>query len=607
MKRFLFLLLPAALFAGQPRYARLGEFDGTVDVQLHPADPWSSAERNLTLREGAWLRTAASSRLEIELDEGSAWRLGPESQMEISDYSLLSSGQRLTVLSLDRGVAYFTGEPLGRDTSLLVLPGAQVTLVRGARVRIEAAAGESRISVIEGVVRLSCPAAEIDLVEGQTVRVEPANAARFALDREIPAMDLDHWSEERDKVLAAPPSQSHVAQHFGVADLDAAGEWLQTDIGAVWKPRIPDGWLPFQNGHWRWYDGLGYTWVSADAWGWLPYHFGRWTRKGDLGWVWSPASTGVFKPGDVYWLYGLRIAGWGPLAPGERWTGTGAPQQYLAANTTWAAFPPEAQVIDPAGFTGRPADPLAVSVFRVALPSPAFVSERLEAARPPLRVGSTHFTPVLPGTTFQDTSPVPPTQETSPPVDAAPPSAGAPPAYPPDPGPPGPPMQTTYPVPVYTGIVVLNPPDHPDYSRRNPNQGNPTNPKPAQTPPASPPPATSGQSLPRVVKPPAETRPNDGPRPAPVEHTKLGPPRQVKSDSEPARAPAPTAPPARTEAPGPNPTPPPARAETPRPAPSAPPAPRVEARRPAPPAPRVEAPKVETKTDSKTDTSAKKQ
>src|SRR5215471_8738028 len=98
MNRVLLALLPVALFAGQPRYARLGEFDGNVEVQLHPADPWSPAERNLTLRELAWLRSGPSSRLEIELDEGSAWRIGPDSQMEISDYSLLSSGQRLTVV-----------------------------------------------------------------------------------------------------------------------------------------------------------------------------------------------------------------------------------------------------------------------------------------------------------------------------------------------------------------------------------------------------------------------------------------------------------------------------------------------------------------------------
>src|SRR5260370_17040545 len=100
MKRFLLLLLPATLFAGQPRYARLGEFDGKVEVQLHAGDPWSAAERNLPLAESAWLRTGASSRLEIELDDGSAWRLGPESPVQISHYSHLSPPQRSTALPL---------------------------------------------------------------------------------------------------------------------------------------------------------------------------------------------------------------------------------------------------------------------------------------------------------------------------------------------------------------------------------------------------------------------------------------------------------------------------------------------------------------------------
>ena len=192
------------------------------------ATPGVAAERNLPLAESAWLRTGASSRLEIELDDGSAWRLGPDSQVEISDYTRLSTGQRLTVLSLDRGVAYFTGEPGGTDTLTLVVPGAQVTLLHGARVRLQVDATVSRISVIEGAVRFSCPAAELDVREGQTVRVDAANTARFWLDREVLSLELDRWSEERDKTLATSSSGSHVAQRYGVVDLDAAGEWVQT-------------------------------------------------------------------------------------------------------------------------------------------------------------------------------------------------------------------------------------------------------------------------------------------------------------------------------------------------------------------------------------------
>jgi hypothetical protein len=519
MKYLLLLVVPAALFAGQARYARLGEFEGKVEAQLRAGDAWSAGERNLPLIESAWLRTGASSRLEIELDEGSAWRLGPQSQVEFSDYARLSTGQRITVLSLDHGVAYFTGEPGAADTLTLVVPGAQVTLLRGARVRLQADATASRISVIEGVVRLSCPAAEIDVREGQTVRVEPANTASFEFDREVPAMDLDRWNEDRDKALATASSASHVAQRYGVADLDGAGTWVQTDLGAVWKPKVAEGWAPFQNGRWRWYDGLGYTWVGDEAWGWIPYHHGRWTRHGDLGWVWVPASSTVFKPGDVYWLYNTKLAAWGPLGPGEDWLPPAAPQQFLNVNTTYANFHQDARVIDPLGFQNRPKDPLSVAYFALALPSPAFPASRLEAARPVLRVGSTRVQAVISGTTFPDTTEVPPPPPPPEVTDVAPdpgrdPGPSGP---PPGPGPPGPPMQVIYPAPSYTGIVVLNPPEHPDYSRRNPNSPvpgrttAPTTPVPAPTPKPQP---TGGTTVPAPT-PPVRPRPTlPEPRPA---------------------------------------------------------------------------------------------
>src|SRR5271157_4443814 len=117
--------------AGHPVWGRgpirpAGRVPGDVEVQLQAADAWIPAERNLPLMESTWVRTGASSHLEVELDEGSAWRLGPDSQGEISDYSRLSTGQRVTLLSLDRGLAYFTGEPKGNDSLSLAVPGAQV-------------------------------------------------------------------------------------------------------------------------------------------------------------------------------------------------------------------------------------------------------------------------------------------------------------------------------------------------------------------------------------------------------------------------------------------------------------------------------------------------
>jgi hypothetical protein len=412
------------------------------------------------------------------------------------------------------------------------------------------------------------------------VRVEPANTASFEFDREVPAMDLDRWNEDRDKALAAASSASHVAQRYGVADLDGAGTWVQTDLGAVWKPKVAEGWAPFQNGRWRWYDGLGYTWVGDEAWGWIPYHHGRWTRQGDLGWVWVPASSTVFKPGDVYWLFNTKLAAWGPLGPGEDWLPPAAPQQFLNVNTTYANFHQDARVIDPLGFQNRPKDPLSVAYFALALPSPAFPASRLEATRPVLRVGSTRLQAVIPGTTFPDTAEVPPPPPPPEVTDVAPdpgPDPG-PSGPPPDPGPPGPPMQVIYPAPSYTGIVVLNPPEHPDYSRRNPNsQGSGRTTAPPTTVPGPKP--TGGTTVP-------------SPTPQPTGGTTVPAPTPPVRPRPTLPEPRPAAPPAGR----PSPVPTPISRELPR-------ATRPEPKADAKPAP---AAKVENKVEAKADP-AKKQ
>jgi hypothetical protein len=443
MKPLVYLLLATAVWAGETRYARLGDFRGQVEVQIGPADAWSPAERNLPLVEGAWLRTASDARLEIELDDGGAWRLGPESLGEISDYTRLSTGQRVTLLSLDHGRAYFTGGAAANDSLILAMPGAQVGLQRAARIRIDVQPDWSQIAVLAGTVRFSSPAAELDLAAGQIARVEPASPSRFFLDRDSAVAELDPWSAERDKVLANTNSALHVVERYGLADLDSGGEWIHTDeFGLVWKPKVEAPWAPFQNGRWRWYASAGFTWVSGDPWGWVPYHYGRWVHRGELGWLWVPSLSRVFKPGEVYWLRGVKFVGWGPLAPGEPYPPQpdSVPQQFFDAYTTYAAIAAEASVIDPAGFTARPKEPLKLAAFAAALPSPPLEAARLDARRPVLAAGSTRVQPLLAGVGYQGANEdprvvtyVPPAQPV--PVETpAPAIAGNPPEQPDDAG-----------------------------------------------------------------------------------------------------------------------------------------------------------------------------
>jgi len=472
MRLLTLLLVPAALLAGSPRFARLGEFEGVVEVQLTAADPWMPAERNLPLTESAWLRTGPGARLEIELDDGGAWRLGPDSLGEISDCTRLSTGQRITLLSLDHGAAYYTGQPSGKDVTMLVMPGAEVTVVEGSRIRQTAQPGWSQVAVLEGHIRFSSPAAEMDMREGATARVEPAAPSRFVLEHKVAAEPLDRWSEDRDKLEAGPASGAHVTALYGLVDLDSAGQWVSTDdLGLVWKPQVAEGWAPYQKGRWRYFDALGYTWVSDDSWGWLPYHNGRWAREENVGWVWQPAVNATFRPGEVYWVRGANFTGWGPLAPGEQWNapnpGAVTPRAYTSGNTSYAAFQADVRLVDGAGFATPSPEQLRTAYFIPALPSPAFLAARLDATRPVLQAGSTRVMPSVPGVTFDDTPPADPPSDlmTNPPDNPPPPppppvaDAGATP--PPDGVYPVPPAA----VPVIEWPVVINPPDHPSYSR----------------------------------------------------------------------------------------------------------------------------------------------
>jgi hypothetical protein len=404
--RYLLLLAPLALLAGPARYARVGDFDGAVDTQAHAADPWIAAERNTPLPESARIRTGPGSRVEIELDEGSVLRLGPESQCELSDYARLSTGQRVTLLTFDRGVAYVSAGPEGRDSFTLAVPGAQLAFTRSARVRVQVEPQWIHLAILRGGARFSSPAADMDLREGQTTRVEPSNPDRFFFYKEILPLDSDQWNDDRDAALSSPTSAAHVVERYGLADLDKAGEWiLSQEQGAMWRPKVDESWRPYREGRWRWQDGLGYTWIASERWGWLPYHYGRWSLMEKLGWVWVPSKNGVFKPGDVYWLRGRDYAAWGPLAPGEHWDPADPvnklPQQFLVGNSTYAVLQPNTLVIEPAGFTEVPEDPLKDVEFLTALPSPPFDSARLDEVRPLVNATSLRVKPVVEGVTIE--------------------------------------------------------------------------------------------------------------------------------------------------------------------------------------------------------------
>jgi quercetin dioxygenase-like cupin family protein len=478
------LLTASALMiahAGTRRYARVGDMQGAPEVQVHAADNWRPAERNLPLLESSRIQSGQQDRIEVELDDGAVLRLAGNSLAELSDYAQLSTAQRVTLVSLDHGVAYFTGEPRLHDTFSVALPGMQITLRQGSRLRLTSFDGSNTLAVLEGAVMFSTPAMEMQLRAGQFIQIYSNAPDRFTLQRQIPQMEADEWSEGRDKSTAHTTAAAYVSGvGYGLADLDHSGAWVRTPVGElVWKPRVDDNWRPFRDGRWEWYDEAGFTWIPAEAWGWLPYHFGRWMQDASLGWVWYPdiRSTPIYKPGDVYWMRGTGLVAWGPLAPSEAWAGSQRSQLFAPANTTIAPFLAGVRVIDPSKLdeklAANPAEALLGMAFAVSPISPPLAADRFEALRPELKTADTpaplvtSAEPQLPQAAYDpgyrsadvsQTQPVPVITAALPAPIQDDPADGAP------------PLETYIPVPVYTGILVVDPPLWDEHSGR---MGNP--------------------------------------------------------------------------------------------------------------------------------------
>jgi hypothetical protein len=113
------------------------------------------------------------------------------------------------------------------------------------------------------------------------------------------------------------------------------GDWVQSQFGQAFRPRVDANWRPYVNGQW----GENRLWLSNDPWGWATDHYGRWGYDQRIGWVWVPGTQ--WAPSWVAWREDDQqdIAGWAPVPPGVAYSlgvGFGSALAYSAFNDWYA-------------------------------------------------------------------------------------------------------------------------------------------------------------------------------------------------------------------------------------------------------------------------------
>lgn len=355
---------PADSQYSNARIVRLSYVEGVVEYQRAGAD-WETAPMNLPIEESFRLRTG-DGRAEVELESGMVMRLAQNTLVEFTQLALVDGG-RVTQINLPSGTAMFSTLLSNNDSFTVTTPDLLVKVPQGGRFRVDAANGNSWVTVLKGDVTVDSGSGSTKVNAGHML--ETSGSDQVNVEPSPAPDDFDSWTLDRDRALYAGDQQAlpylnaySPAAAADAADLSNYGYWADVPgTGYCWQPYgITADWLPFSAGGWMYYGGRGWMWISSEPWGWLPYHYGHWIYHPGNGWVWCPGPFNHFQPGEVRWVMVNNRLGWIPggarsareaLTPvgvvvGARsangWVGSGerVPLEVAASTNVLPARPP---------------------------------------------------------------------------------------------------------------------------------------------------------------------------------------------------------------------------------------------------------------------------
>jgi len=317
--------------------ARISFLNGDVSVKRGDSGEIVAAAINAPLVVQDSLLTGSGATAEIQFDSANMIRLGQNSEVRLTELAYHRAQMQVANGTSTFRVLRVSDAQMEIDT-----PQVSVRPTTGGSYRITIREdGTSEVAVRSGEADIFTPRGSEPLRAGQMIVARGTAADPEFQVLAAPALDdWDQWNENRDRRFERTRSSQYVNPDiYGAEDLDDNGEWVDSQYGRAWRPRVAADWAPYRNGHWAWIDYYGWTWVSDDSWGWAPYHYGNWFHEDSLGWAWFP---GAYDFPHYYWSpalvafigfghgfgveFGFGSIGWVPLAPFEtchRWWGGG--------------------------------------------------------------------------------------------------------------------------------------------------------------------------------------------------------------------------------------------------------------------------------------------
>jgi len=310
------------------RIVRLSDVEGNVQIDRTTGTGFEKAFLNLPMVEGCRLKTGANGRAEVEFEDGSALRLGNDSELEFVHLALGDDGQKISTVRLLSGTAYASLREKKGDRFLLTFAQESITVPDSAHFRVVLThASSATVAVFKGKVSVASPSGHNEVAEKHSATIDLGNAdavkndlarsdsnptdagktdpnkkAGVVIARNYDQEPLDGWDRQQndyhERYTTVANSAFSSPYGYGVSDLNYYGGFMTIPgYGFGWQPYFADAsWNPLMDGGWAWYPGAGYMWVSAYPWGWMPYRYGNWNYAPGYGWFWQPGAWGSWHP-----------------------------------------------------------------------------------------------------------------------------------------------------------------------------------------------------------------------------------------------------------------------------------------------------------------------
>lgn len=277
------------------RIVRLSEVKGIVHVDRSAGKGFEAAMTNLPIVEQNRLRTDTGVA-EVEFEDNSTLRLGPDSLVEFPQLERLSTGPTISSVHLLKGTAYVSLVKSQGNQFNLTFGQQTLALPPATHIRLQIVGDEAKLAVLDGVVHIDSTSGAIDVPKKKMATFSLLEQNQPLIAKDVSADPLDSWDKEaagyhaRTATMSAFNSSPYA---YGVNDMMYYGSFVDAgSCGSMWRPYFASAaWDPYSNGAYAWYPGAGYSWVSPYPWAWTPFHYGSWTNCPGAGWGWQPGGT----------------------------------------------------------------------------------------------------------------------------------------------------------------------------------------------------------------------------------------------------------------------------------------------------------------------------